>query len=369
MDRLKPLEHRYKALVFRLFRNRLRRRARPNGPLDPRRMEHILFIRPEKIGDMVVSFPFFDALRRAHPHLKLSLLASPVCYPVVRNDPRFHRIYVYRKPLLQAQRVVREVRRQSFDCVVDLICDDSVTALFLSELCAPGRPRVGVGKRKYAEYYDFNYYRAQEEAVHVVRHTLDLLQAFGMDPDSADGYAPPYLDPDSVRLADEFIDSLAGGARPALIGYNLSAGKECRWWPQDKARALLARILEQYGDCRIVLFSTPADRRRAAALAESLDSRVVLIPDRLNIIQASAILRHMDILVTPDTSLVHIARSFRVPVVGLYPRFMRNYLLWRPYDQQGGAVVSPTTEIRDITVEPVFEAFQELARRHLAVST
>ncbi|RME24208.1 MAG: hypothetical protein D6800_08975, partial [Candidatus Zixiibacteriota bacterium] len=94
MDQLKPLEHAYKAFLFRLFSRRLKRASRDFRPLDPNGLRRILFIRPEKIGDMVVSFPVFDALRQAYPHLKLYLLASPTCYPVVQHDPRFEKIYV-----------------------------------------------------------------------------------------------------------------------------------------------------------------------------------------------------------------------------------------------------------------------------------
>jgi len=38
-----------------------------------------------------------------------------------------------------------------------MICDDSVTALFMSQFLAPGKPRIGVGKNKFRQYYDFNY--------------------------------------------------------------------------------------------------------------------------------------------------------------------------------------------------------------------
>ena len=66
-------------------------------------------------------------------------------------------------------------------------------------------------------------------------------------------------------------------------------------------------------------------------------------------------------MITPDTSLVHIARSFKVPVIGLYSRFMKNFMLWRPYDQEVGSAVSGNDDnIHDITVDKVFENFKKL---------
>ena len=64
-------------------------------------------------------------------------------------------------------------------------------------------------------------------------------------------------------------------------------------------------------------------------------------------------------MITPDTSLVHIARAFNVPVVGLYCQYMKNFLLWKPYNQQYGSVVSNNNDdVFDITVDQVFNEFE-----------
>ena len=55
---------------------------------------------------------------------------------------------------------------------------------------------------------------------------------------------------------------------------------------------------------------------------------------------------------------MHIARAFKVPVVGLYPKYMRNFHLWQPYRQPDGAVVSENKwDIFAITPEDVFSGF------------
>ncbi len=76
----------------------------------------------------------------------------------------------------------------------------------------------------------------------------------------------------------------------------------------------------------------------------------------------------LDLMITPDTSIVHIARAFDVPVVGLYSKFMKNFMLWRPYDQEIGAVVSANDgNIFDITVEQVFDTFTSLVESRKSV--
>ena len=117
-------------------------------------------------------------------------------------------------------------------------------------------------------------------------------------------------------------------------------------------------VLENDPRFQIILFTTPAERSKGLRLIRNFTDRVYLIPDELNLRAVSAIIRKLDVLITPDTSLVHIARSFKVDVVGLCSRYMENFLLWKPYGQDAGAVVSNNDDnIHDISPQSVYEAF------------
>ena len=254
-----------------------------------------------------------------------------------------------------------KIRREKYDCVIDMVCDDSVTALFLTQLCAPGKPRVGVGKVKFREYYDFNYDPQWGKQGHIIDNTLKLLEAFGIDSRKISGYATPYIDPESDSVGTEFIQSVYGREHNLVrIGYNLSAGNETRYWPENNTVELLNKIISHDIPNRVILLTTPEDHSKGRRLAENLDGSVIPLPRGLNIIEISAIIKHLDLLISPDTSLVHIARLFRVPVIGLYTKHRRNFLHWHPYDQSSGVVISNNDlNIHDITVEQVWEAFLE----------
>ena len=73
---------------------------------------------------------------------------------------------------------------------------------------------------------------------------------------------------------------------------------------------------------------------------------------------------HLDILITPDTSLVHIARLMKIPVIAVYSGHRRNYFFWRPYRQKGGAVMAENiSNLHDIEAEQVIEAFFKLVEK------
>ena len=88
------------------------------------------------------------------------------------------------------------------------------------------------------------------------------------------------------------------------------------------------------------------------------------MPPGLSLLEVSALISRLDLLISPDTSLIHIARSFDTPVVGLYSRATKNFRRWRPYRQDDGAVVGDHHDnIYDITAEQVFERCRQVRQR------
>ncbi|MCP4570431.1 MAG: glycosyltransferase family 9 protein [FCB group bacterium] len=354
---LKMLEHGFKRVFFALVSFFLKKGREEFAIIDPMMIKRVLFIRPEKLGDMVISLPVFHNLKRLYPHLELYTISSPRNIAVICEDERICSNFLYTKKIFRDIATVRKIRRLGIDAVVDMVCDDSVTALLLTQWSSAAAWRIGVGKNHHKRYYDFNYlYRTGDES-HVVENTLKLLTAFGIETDNLEGHIPPTIRPEHKDLAARFVASLNGTMLAEVIGVNISAGRPTRVWPDEKNEELIGRLLDRFKSCRIVISSDPRERERAVALAGRFQSRVDPLPEGLNLLEVSAVISRMNILITPDTSLVHIARAFMVPVVGLYTRFGQNFMLWKPYNQDGGAVISGNDyNIFDIEVDEVFEA-------------
>jgi ADP-heptose:LPS heptosyltransferase len=353
---LKKLEHGFKRLFFALSQVYLKKGREGFETIDPQKITRVLFIRPEKLGDMVISLPVFHNLKKLYPHIEIYTICSPKNIAIVKDDEHIAGNYLYTKHIFRDIAAVRRVRKLKVDAVVDMVCDDSVTALFLTQYSSPSAWRIGLGKNRHCRYYDFNYkYRTEDEA-HVIDNTMKLLTAFGIDTTTAETHVPPTVPEKFYQAADTFLQSLNGSTPGGIIGLNISAGRPTRVWPEDKNAALLEKILAVYPGYRVVISSDPKERDRAVALANRFDSRVDPLPAGLNLLEVSAVISRMKMLITPDTSLVHIARSFKVPVVGLYTRFNKNFTLWRPYNQETGAVISGNDyNIFDIEVDDVFD--------------
>ena len=363
MSALKPLENGIKAAVFRLCRIFLRKGRADLEALDPAGVSKVLFLRPEKIGDMVISLPVFDSLRDRFPHIKISVLASPRSIPLVKDDPRFDKVFIYRKRLIRDIRELLSIRREKFDCILDMIDDDSVTTLFYSQLASRSGVRIGIGKTEHAVFYDFNHRHQDGVGEHIVDNTLKLLKPFGLNGTTIATYSPPFVSASAKNRIDRFLAGVLPEQVP-VIGINLSAGKPNRIWPEERSLRLCQRLLDEDKNLHLIVIVAPDDRGRGEALLSKLDRRAVMVPEGLSLIEVSDLISRLELLISPDTSLIHIARSFKVPVVGLYSRATKNFRRWQPYRQPDGAVVGEHIDnIHDIGVDQVFDRVRQVRAR------
>ncbi|MFZ1684537.1 MAG: glycosyltransferase family 9 protein [Candidatus Zixiibacteriota bacterium] len=322
-------------------------------PVDLNQMSRVLIFRPEKIGDMVLALPLVDALKRANPALRVDALVSEQGGPVLAGDPRFERVHLYRRgagsDLAQAFRL----HRGKYDMIVDLIGSDSYTgAMTVLLISNPGTLKVSVGKNKLSAYYDQNFPIYPDR--HMKESTMQPLELFGVTWTNEDLLAPPYRSPEALKAAATFVRSLKLPTGKKPIGINMSAGVRNRQWSKENVAALLALLVREMPDEKFVVIAGPEDYATGKRLAEAAGPEVAIIPEGMTLGAVCAIIGELGLLVGPDTSLPHIARSLRVPVVGLYLPFNEDFKRWGPLMQEHGMLIARNdSAIDEITPEMV----------------
>lgn len=82
----------------------------------------ILFITLSNIGDVILTFPVFDALHERFPDARISVVLGPKAKALFEGNPFVDQLVVFdkRSTLKEKWRWLRELRRERFDLVVDL---------------------------------------------------------------------------------------------------------------------------------------------------------------------------------------------------------------------------------------------------------
>lgn len=360
MSLLKKTEHGFKSQVLRLLAAFLRRGDSSRWPVDPQNVRSILVLRPDKLGDMIVSVPVLHVIKKMYPHIRVEVIASPGNVTVIREDPLVDEVHLYSKNIFKDLPMVRRLTKKPFDIVYDPNCLDSVTGLALSHLIGKSALLVASRKNHLGRFYDF----CKPFELHGDDHNIDngllLLHVLGQDPAQVDPFQPVFIPKVSQDKADQFFQSFQSGGR-LIVGVNVSAGDPSRVLSSDKYAALVQSIASRNDDYMFVIICTPADRKRAESILEQIAAPAVLIPDGLSLLDVAAIIERLGALISPDTSLIHFARLASVPVVGLYTNHKRNYEFFKPYRQDRGSVIAATdANIHDITPDAVADEFFRL---------
>ncbi len=340
--------------------------------LVPRSLSRILLLRYDKLGDMAVSIPALETIKKKLPHVEIDILASMRNVALIENDRRINEIFLYRKNPLADIATLRKIRKRKYDLVMDLVCHDSVTSVFLSQYLGRGCLRSALGKTKLGGFYDFHHQVDISRGEHMLDVTLQSLWPLGIGESDLIYQAPLHFDRATETRIEELIQSFRkqSGQGQNYIGVNISAGAPNRWWGEDNFSDFINLLARQAPDYRPLVFCAPHDRQTALRICERGAEAPLLIPAGLDIMTVAGLISHMSALVTPDTSLTHIARNFGVPVVGLYSKHKRNTEQWRPHGQTRGLVQgSHDDDIFDITPEQVIEETLAVLERieHVAI--
>ena len=83
--------------------------------------QNILWIRMDRIGDMVLSTPAFKAIKAAFPRTRLTVMASQANKTLLKNNPHVDEVIVYDRsaPLTQRIRFLKGLQARRFDWAVD----------------------------------------------------------------------------------------------------------------------------------------------------------------------------------------------------------------------------------------------------------
>jgi ADP-heptose:LPS heptosyltransferase len=310
------------------------------------RQYRVLFLRHDRIGDMILSTGILRAIAQSHPTVRLDVLASRTNAPVLANEPYLNEVIAFdRKATRKYPEVFRNLRRRRYDAVIDCMVTAPSTTTLLLMLASGARYRIGVAGRG----NDFAYtlpVPAREHAEHIVDKLGALVAAFGLQPTAVDLRPRVRLTSDELKQGER---AWRGGrdrspTRGARVLVNISAGRAHHYWPDDRFVLVLQSVRAEFGNAELVVVSSPGDRERAERIAARGGAR--LVADE-GIRHAMSIVACADVVFTPDTSISHACSAFGKPVVVLHPRgFAR---LWGPYQTEGRALESATDEVTGIS--------------------
>ncbi|MEP6475095.1 MAG: glycosyltransferase family 9 protein [Gemmatimonadota bacterium] len=314
----------------------------------------ILLLRQGGLGDALVAVPIVRALRQALPVAKIDILLSRrnhVIAPAYR--PYVGTIWNYTKRPWQTLTLFAALHRRHYDLAIDLIDAPSTTSRLLLRVSG-ARVRLGIGRRPESVYTDAAPSLMTPE-MHIVERLSQVLVPLGIDPATV----PLELEFPLSAADQETARVVLGPNRGEYrIGINLSGGFAAKYWGRDNFIALVRQIRARHPEAEVLVLGALDYAEEVSAIAAAADARAVPPVPSFGVF--AALLHECDLLVTPDTSVSHLAAAWKKPAVVLFIQSASNSTtLWAPFHSPHRALWH-AERVAGIPVAAVAAALDEL---------
>jgi ADP-heptose:LPS heptosyltransferase len=312
----------------------------------------VLFIRLNRIGDALVTTPLLH-LVKTKLNCKVYLLADIKNFFVFKNNPDVDELIIFKKGLRGFREFVRIVKSEKIDVVVDLHDDVSTTVSFLVAI-NKAQNKFGLEKEN-KKIYTQTVPKLNPVNSHVVNRVLQLAKLFQLKPDFSEVWIKYFPKEESIKLAEKFISNNFSVGKP-LLGINISAGSDARFWGVERYKQLI-KSLSSY-DIEILVLAAPKDKEKLELigyskyfLSESFD-------------EFAAIISKLNLLFSPDTAAIHLASAYNVPVFAIYVHDTEE-MIWSPLNVDFDFVETREHNMTNIKFEEVWEKFNPFLKRQL----
>lgn len=355
MDFFKPLEIAFRRFLLRILRFFIKRGNHLPLDIDFNRSK-ILFVRQDRIGDVLISTPLLYAFKKHYPNAIVDFLLSSNNHFVLEHEPLVRKRWMYEKNFSSAWNIVKGVRKEQYDFVIDLMDNPSTTS---TVICALAGGKWNVGLSKHNEYaYDVTVPLLSRRDTHIIDRLAKLLTVFRIDIEKEELRLHYVVSHTSEQFAERFFEE-HGLSNKTVVGLNISPAEGVRFWGRENFQELIRRLLAEVSDSPILLLYQPSDVLQAQEIAKPFQS-ILISPETHSFDQFAAIVQKVGLLVTPDTSAVHLAAAFQIPSVVLYVQSNKDLRIWEPYGSESETLVTDVDDLTTIPSDKVYAAVKRL---------
>ena len=303
----------------------------------------ILLLRPDHLGDLVLTTPVLDALPNAH----ITMMVGPWSSEIVARHPAIHRLLTcpfpgFRReaqgmlaPYLLLFSVAKQLRRGRYDLAINLRPDFwwGAALLYLAGIprrvgyaLSPGTPFLTRALPFIApELATVSNLRLASAALHV------LGQPALPEPFTPDTYPLAFKPtPDERQWVAARLENEGISAKTPIIVIHPGTGAAVKLW-RNEAWAACADALSRLtngAQARIILSGSRSERPLLEEIAEKMQGSALLLSD-MTVGQLAALLERAALVLGVDNGPLHIAVAQGTPTAQIFgPTDPRVYGPW-----------------------------------------
>lgn len=273
------------------------------------------------IGDMVHFTPMLLNLNRCFPEARISFLVyQSKAEHLIKKAPFIDKIFRVGIDV-NTFNILHRLRRENYEMA---IISSGTNPLKSGILCY----MIGARYRAGEQSFWCNISIKKEDKIHYLEKNLRLLEAIGCKIKVKK--MKIWLAENDWEYKEILIEKYNLRTKPLVIGVHPGSGQRLAFkrWPLVRFVALIKMIKEKYG-ATFILFGGPEESELSQKLIGHLNFQPINLVGKTTVAQAAAAISICDLFISNDSSLMHLATIFKIPVIAIYGP--TNHFLHSPY--------------------------------------
>jgi len=294
------------------------------------KQKRILIVRPDRIGDVILSTPIPREIKKTYPDSFIAVLVRKYTQDLYFNNPYIDKIILIDDyPNKSFWESVKEIRKYKFTHSLLLLPTERLNYLLFF---AGIHYRVGVG-HKFYQFITFTSYVDRKKYIplrHEADYCMDLARKIGVESDNLD--TEIFLTDDEKRKVKLTRNELLCGKK-YLIGVHASSGNSSPNLNVDEYRKLVLSLTKETGVSVVITDNVIPDQ------LEQIEG--VTFPNENKSLRESIInFASLDLLISASTGPMHIASAIKVKTLSMFcPLTACSPKLWGPLGNESKIIL------------------------------
>lgn len=290
-------------------------------------IKSILFLRYDgKIGDMIVNSLMFREIKKVYPDIRIGVIARGAAIDIIKDNPNVDKIYKYYKDRKKIKDLALKIKEEKYDLLIDFSEMLRVNQMMLINLCGA---RINIGlDRKDWKLFDLSIESGKDFkwTEHITKRYLAYLIKLGLKKENIDISYDIYLEDE--KKYEAFFNEIKESKKLILNPYGASKHKSFNI-------ETLENIITYLKDKDIAIILTYfGDKYKELEFLEKKYKYVYIPKEIESILDTAILIKKSDYVISPDTSIVHIASAFNKKMITVYPpkggKYGVDHLVWAP---------------------------------------
>ncbi|MCW8804039.1 MAG: glycosyltransferase family 9 protein [Ignavibacteriaceae bacterium] len=310
----------------------------------------ILIVRTDRIGDVVLSLPMAELVKKKYPDCKVAYFIRNYTSPLLDGNPFIDELVIAEEnngEILFLKNLKKIKSRNIDTCVVVNPTFKISLMMFLSGI----KNRIGTGYRWYSLLFNQKVFEHRKYAQkHELEYNINLLGKIGID---NKGFLKELdfhlkVDKKSSEKINSILSEKGFSSTNKIVTVHPGSGGSSVDLPKERLIEL-TRLLSKIKNVTIVITGS----RNEVELSKEFEvgETVVNLAGQLDLSLLKALINKANIFISNSTGPMHIAAALGVHVIGFFPKILScSQKRWGPYTKKR-IIFIPTIDCSNCTRE------------------